>query len=558
MGSLIVLSAVTPASAATWDYPGTGSWSGNNWYQSGTYARVLPNAFEGAYISNGGTAVIDAGQAAVTDQMSIGMVGRTGVSTQSGIGNLTITGGSLTVGPYDSSIGDYGLAPGNQMPGIGTVTMSGGTWTNARHLYIGHSGVGTFNLTGGTVSSPLSTIGFDGTGTATVTGGIWTNSGELMLGNLAGSRGTLNQSGGIIRASFVRTGYTTGCLGTINIGAGGSTTGILDTDYITNKSENVLPGVGVVTFNHTSPNHFFTRNGTSTGAGIQINGNISVNKRGSGTTTLTDAHYYTGPTIIEAGVLAFVEGQCLSPITVNDGAAAGFSLGFPFFSSNTLAFSATGNSKVKISGVPSLLAYRLFTTSKVGGITGIPLLDPPIPGYKLLIEKSGTTLNLVSSYALWASASGLTGTVGSTTDSTLTADPDKDGATNLAEFAFNGNPLSGVNNGQIYGLTADTSADSETALKELVLTLAVRKSTAAFTAGAPSTATSVYDGITYSIEGSSSLSGFALTVTPVTLVDPGVPITGPQAADYEYRSFSLSGSNGLPQKGFLRAKVTIP
>ncbi|MCX6877207.1 MAG: hypothetical protein NTW21_25865 [Verrucomicrobia bacterium] len=128
--------------------------------------------------------------------------------------------------------------------------------------------------------------------------------------------------------------------------------------------------------------------------------------------------------------------------------------------------------------------------------------------------------------------------------------PNKDGVKNFVEFAFNGDPLSGSNNGQVYVLTADGDGDSA---KELILTAAVRK-TAVFSAGAPATSLPV-DGITYSIEGSVALSGFPTMVNLVStaVVPAGAPdLTG---TDYEYRSFSLAGSNGLPTKGFLRAKV---
>ena len=39
-------------------------------------------------------------------------------------------------------------------------------------------------------------------------------------------------------------------------------------------------------------------------------------------------------------------------------------------------------------------------------------------------------------------------------------------------------------------------------------------------------------------------------VTPVTAGLPAAP------AGYEYRTFSLTGSNGTPSKGFLRVSVT--
>ena len=77
--------------------------------------------------------------------------------------------------------------------------------------------------------------------------------------------------------------------------------------------------------------------------------------------------------------------------------------------------------------------------------------------------------------------------------------------------------------------------------------------------GSPSP-TASQDGISYTIEGSLTLGGFATAVnvvpTPVT-IDGSTPLPA-AGAGYEYRSFSLSGSNGLPGTGFLRAKVTQP
>ena len=177
--------------------------------------------------------------------------------------------------------------------------------------------------------------------------------------------------------------------------------------------------------------------------------------------------------------------------------------------------------------------------------------------YDLTLNASDTAISVTvvvsgatTPYDDWCVIKGLDGTSGK--EKGLTDDPDGDGHNNLAEFAFNGNPLSGADNGQVYVLQSDSDADGDST-KELILTLAVRKTTGAFTAGAPATATSATDGISYAIEGSLNLSGFGATVTPVGFVDPGVALT--DATHYEFRSFSLSGSNGLPTKGFLRAKA---
>ncbi len=61
-----------------------------------------------------------------------------------------------------------------------------------------------------------------------------------------------------------------------------------------------------------------------------------------------------------------------------------------------------------------------------------------------------------------------------------TADPDKDGTDNLTEFAFDGHPASGSENGQIHVFAADSNFDGDTD-NELILTAAIRNGTAGFT-----------------------------------------------------------------------------
>lgn len=150
----------------------------------------------------------------------------------------------------------------------------------------------------------------------------------------------------------------------------------------------------------------------------------------------------------------------------------------------------------------------------------------------------------------WAILKGLDGTAGK--ENGPANDPDQDGASNMEEFAFNGNPLSGSDNGIRNLFTADTSNPGTD--KELVLTIAVRSGAPVFT-GSPSPSSAV-DGVTYSVEGSLDLSTFTSTVGIVDPITNGLPdLTG---SGYEYRSFSLDGSAGLSGKGFLRAKVQLP
>ncbi len=141
---------------------------------------------------------------------------------------------------------------------------------------------------------------------------------------------------------------------------------------------------------------------------------------------------------------------------------------------------------------------------------------------------------------------------GSTDPATIgaTADPDKDGQSNALEFALGGSPSSPTNNAKTYSFAVDSSADAETATPELVLTIAVRSGTPAFT-GTPSPS-ATKDGFTVTVEGSINLDSFPTTATSVTPITTDLP-AAPDG--YEYRSFALAGSNGLTNRGFLRVRV---
>ena len=153
-----------------------------------------------------------------------------------------------------------------------------------------------------------------------------------------------------------------------------------------------------------------------------------------------------------------------------------------------------------------------------------------------------------SAYDLWTSARGLT-----VANNAATADPDGDGQNNLAEFAFDGDPLSATNHPKTFSFLADSDADVD-ANKELILTIAVRTGTPAF-AGSPLSST--IDGVTYNVQGSVDLVDFSSAVVTVpTAMTASLPALS--SGDYEYRSFSLGTSNELLGKGFLCATVTKP
>jgi autotransporter-associated beta strand protein len=313
----------------------------------------------------------------------------------------------------------------------------------------------------------------------------------------------------------------------------------------------------------------------STGPG---GGAISLTKSGTGALVLTNANTYTGVTLIDDGILALGANDVLpnySAVSLGaatlDAATFADTLGtldvtgaatINLDSGATLAFAASnginsGNWAGTLNITGTLGATSLRFGSNNTALTAGQLAKITVNGSGIwILNGSGylVAASVASAYDTWAVAKGLTGLPGSATDPAKEADPDKDDRNNLGEFAFNGNPLSGSDNGKVFAVTEDSDFD-EDVTKELILTVAVRSGTPAFT-GSPLCASHPSDGITYCIEGSQDLASLPTAVNAVpTPVTNHLPAAG---EGYEYRSFSLNGSNGLIGKGFLRAKVASP
>ena len=133
-------------------------------------------------VGNGsfGTYQLDAGTVGVTGNMYVGF---------GGTGQFTQTGGTIDTG---TAGGGNGTIVG--LLGNGTYDQSGGTH-NAGRLVLGQqgAGVGTYNLTGGTLNDDA-IIGDFGTGTQNTSGGTHNVTGNMVLGNNTGSTGTYNLS----------------------------------------------------------------------------------------------------------------------------------------------------------------------------------------------------------------------------------------------------------------------------------------------------------------------------------------------------------------------------
>ncbi|MCX6877589.1 MAG: hypothetical protein NTW21_27830 [Verrucomicrobia bacterium] len=135
------------------------------------------------------------------------------------------------------------------------------------------------------------------------------------------------------------------------------------------------------------------------------------------------------------------------------------------------------------------------------------------------------------------------------------ADPDGDNQNNLMEFALDGTPNNGALNGKVYSYSGIPTQleypQTGTPQKVLILTIAVRDGTADFTSA---TEANVTDGIRYTVEGGTTLNSWTGGIYPFKAASyPELPSLA--GTGYHYQSFVLTGTEGLPDKGFMRVKV---
>ncbi|MCW1921684.1 autotransporter-associated beta strand repeat-containing protein [Luteolibacter arcticus] len=342
-----------------------------------------------------------------------------------------------------------------------------------------------------------------------------------------------------------------------------------------------LNGPAVVTgASDANAPHVMTFTGPTTGTG-------SLTKNGAGTVIFSSpSNSFSGPTLVSAGTLGLGgqtsglitadAGTTLAPqgvLSATAGAVINGTLALTYDSeanprvpriissagtialgaNSTLVFSGSGT---VAGGVHVLLKASGGVTGTFANVTGLPggfdlnyaydddanVATPPVVA---IINPSAVT-----PFQSWIETFVLNGDIpANQTDPE--DDPDADGVDNITEFAFDGDPGDGSNNGRIFGLSED-GGDGDTQ-KQLLLTAAVRAGTP-FTAGAPATGSSL-DGLDYSIGGSTDLATFtaAVSVETTAVLPPNAPTLN---SGWEWKTFSLDGSNGLTGKGFLRASAT--
>jgi autotransporter-associated beta strand protein len=478
------------------------------------------------------------------------------------VANINQTGGAVTFNSDDNRIGANATAVWNISGGS---ILSNGWMTLGR--YVG--GSGTMNASGGTVTQnhpdrPFR-VGENGSGVLNVSGTAEVtaaNAGGFSLGGGAGSSGEINLDGGTLVANRIYAGGVDGNSalsfdgGTLRAAAGANP------DWIPAVLDLASVDAGGA---------FIDTNGQTVAISqVLDDGGGDLTKQGAGTLRLNGANSYFGTTTVEAGELGGT-GSLTGPLvvdagaTVNPGVTAGtFTVGDATTINGTYVCEIDGANADNLAvfgpltiGNGAVLDFNelsaptaiVYIIASYGSLSGSFTVQDLPAGYTLDTNYQGgnqiALVKTLSVYEAWAASFGLD----PFTDGASGFDKDGDGQSNGLEFALGGSPVSGSDNAKVYQLRGDT-ADAGTD-EELLLTIAVRSGTPAF-AGSPSP-TATHDGVTYTIEGSLDLADFTSAVTPVAAVTTGLPAA---PAGYEYRTFSLDASDGLPSKGFLRVDVT--
>lgn len=531
---------------------------------------VGPTGF-GAYSQTGGTT-------------TLGGFIATGGTANGGV--LNLTGGSFTLSAAPGTIG-YGATTSIGVLNLGGTATFSANGAAGNGLWLGEVGTGILNLTGSALLSipndgiVLGKANAAGNGIVNLRGGT----AQVASVSKGTGSGTFNFHGGLLKANVASTTFMQG-LTAANVYSGGaaidtngfavtiaqpllapadfgvSTSGLtvsgggyIDTPIVTITGGGGTGATAVASIDGsgnltgitiTNPGTGYTSAPTFAlvGGGIGNTGavtgvatlvqNVSggLTKSGTGTLTLSGANTYTGNTSVNAGTLAITSSYLADAADVS--IAVGASMALNYSGTDTI-------DELTIDGVAKSPGTYGATGS---GATNID--DVHFSGTGTLTVTTGPA---ASAYASWATAKGLDDS-DAAHSSAKSADPDGDGKNNLYEFAFDGNPLSGVEDGKIVGKVATVGSD-----QVLTLTLPVR--TGATFSGTPAKVSALIDGITYRVEGGTDLTNYTDTISEVTGGDASTIQTGlpTLSTGWTYRTFRVSGTVAGVPTDFIRAKV---
>jgi autotransporter-associated beta strand protein len=445
------------------------------------------------------------------------VAGISGVSSGATV-RLTGTGGDQI---YDGGF----FIPTNGVNGLdGTLDLNGRNESTSNF-----NGGATGIVDNTSVTACTFTVGNQGV-SSTFSGAIQNTGANLSITKIG--IGTLTLSG-----ASTYSGATTVNAGTLTLGSASA----LGTSAATVNNTGTLNLNGQDTANTVSVSIGGTLTGNGSTGATTLAGSVTPGGSGNGLITMASATVAATSAIALQLPATGTRGVDYDAITV----------------SGPLALD--GTITVSISGLTPTIGQSFDLVDSTGAInvtnfTVATDLVLPALGVGMAWDRSAFAstgvVSIISAdpYFPWADSKGLT-----VANNGKAADPDGDGKNNLYEFAFDGNPLSGANDGKIVGKIGTVGVD-----QVMTLTLPVRNG-ALFSAPASTYQISgLIDGLYYRIEGDETLVPFADPITEVTggdatTIQTGLPLL---STGWTYRTFRAPGTVPTVPKAFLRAKIS--
>lgn len=365
---------------------------------------------------------------------------------ENGTGIMNVSGNAAV----NMVVENNGIQLGRNAAGVGVLNLTGGTVTT-KAIYKG-AGAGTMNFNGGTLRANQANAGFltglDGAwvhaGGGTIdNGGFGITIGQPLLaptGNGVNAAGLMVGGGGFIDTPVVTvTGDGTGATAVAQVDANGNLTGITMTnpgrDYTTPPAFALLGGgIG-------------NTGGIDGSATLAPNTSGDLAFTGAGITTLTGVNTYTGHTTVGTGttlVLGATGGLKFAPGAngvCNKVTGPGTAYLYGAFTIDLSgAAVANGNSWTLVDTASK--TFDLLSFSVAGFTETSQGMHQLVDGHNTwtFTEATGKlTLSVAgaSGYGVWITGFGL-----AAADQDPEDDPDKDGYSNLMEYALGGNPNS--------------------------------------------------------------------------------------------------------------------
>ncbi len=308
-----------------------------------------------------------------------GFVGYQGVGLFNQRGGIISISNNLQLGYSSGSSGTYNLSGGSLFTstlyvgkdGNGIFNQSGGSTaieerSSVSGLYLGFypGRMGTYNLSGGSLSAPAETIGVlvGGLGVFNQSGGANAVTDALALGYRSGSSGTYNLRGGSLLSDFESIGFQG--LGTFNQSGGSNTlTGdLILGDWPSGSGTYNLSGGGLVALSEIigaiGSGTFTHSGGTNTADSITIGSNGTYALSGAG---VLSANNFTG-NLTNGGTVN--PNRSVGAMTVN----------------GSYTQTASGNLKVEVASSLNYDQLNVFGNPGTASLNG-RLTPTPLSGY---------------------------------------------------------------------------------------------------------------------------------------------------------------------------------